>query len=158
LCNPNPRRIFVKQSNTTTTMKLTADKKSTNLVKKFLKKKNLLTIPCNFHGFGDCVVRFVSVSESDKYNWREGQYARFINFEIIMKRKGEGYSEDRIPSPYSFYSSKQRFYKNRKNMAQMYINQMLSKTIIPTFMDMASITKHTYNTEFCGTVTYKYID
>lgn len=139
-------------------MKFTADKKSTNLVKKFLKKKNLLTIPCNFQGFGDCVVRFVSVSESDKYNWRENQYARFINFEIIMKKSGEGYSEDRIPSPYSFRSSRQRFYKSRKYMAQIHINQMLKKTIIPMFMDMASIPMNPFNQDICGNVTYKYID
>jgi hypothetical protein len=139
-------------------MKLTADKKSTNLVKKFLKKKNLLSIPCNFHGFGDCVVRFVSVSESDKYNWKENQYARFINFEIIMKRSGEGYSEDRIPSKYSWRDSRQRFYKNRKYSAQIYINQMLKKTIIPMFMDMASIPMNPFNQEICGNVTYKYID
>ena len=141
-------------------MKLTADKKSTSLVKKFLKKKGLLTIPCQFQGFGDCVVRFVSVSESDKYNWRDAQYARYINFEIIMKREGEGYSESRIPSVnYWGRNSRQRFFKNRKYMAQMYINQMLKNTKIPMFMEMASITTYNnYCTEICGTVTYKYID
>ena len=141
-------------------MKLTADKKTTTLVKKFLKKKGLLTIPCQFQGFGDCVVRFVSVSESDKYNWRDAQYARYINFEIIMKREGEGYSESRIPSVnYWGRNSRQRFFKNRKYMAQMYINQMLKNTKIPMFMEMASITTYNnYCTEICGTVTYKYID
>ena len=141
-------------------MKLTADKKTTTLVKKFLKKKGLLTIPCQFQGFGDCVVRFVSVSESDKYNWRDAQYARYINFEIIMKRSGEGYSESRIPSVnYWGRNSRQRFFKNRKYMAQMYINQMLKNTKIPMFMEMASITTYNnYCTEICGTVTYKYID
>ena len=141
-------------------MKLTADKKSTSLVKKFLKKKGLLTIPCQFQGFGDCVVRFVSVSESDQYNWRDAQYARYINFEIIMKREGEGYSESRIPSVnYWGRNSRQRFFKNRKYMAQMYINQMLKNTKIPMFMEMASITTYNnYCTEICGTVTYKYID
>lgn len=141
-------------------MKLTADKKSTNLVKKFLKKKGLLTIPCQFQGFGDCVVRFVSVSESDKWNWKDNQYARYINFEIIMKKDGEAYSESRIPSAnYWGRRSRQSFFKQRKYMAQMYINQMLSKTKIPMFMEMASIT--TYNAcgrEICGNVTYKYID
>lgn len=141
-------------------MKLTSDKKSTSLVKKFLKKKGLLTIPCQFQGFGDCVVRFVSVSESDKYNWRDAQYARYINFEIIMKRSGEGYSESRIPSVNSWgQRSRQSFFKSRKYMAQIHINQMLSKTKIPMFMEMASIT--TYNAcgrEICGNVTYKYID
>lgn len=141
-------------------MKLTADKKSTTLVKKFLQKKGMLTIPCQFQGFGDCVVRFVSVSESDQYNWRDGKYARYINFEIIMKKDGESYSESRIPSEnYWGRSSRQRFFKSRKYMAQMYINQMIAKTKIPMFMEMASIT--TYNScvrELCGNVTYKYID
>ena len=139
-------------------MKLTADKKSTTIVKKFLQKKGLLTIPCQFYGFGDCVVRFVSVSESDKYNWRDGKYARYINFEIIMKRSGEGYSENRIPSPHSWGRSRQSFFKQRKYMAQFYINQMIAKTNIPMFMEMASITKSSYSTEICGNVTYKYID
>ena len=106
-------------------MKLTSDKKTTTLVKKFLKKKGLLTIPCQFQGFGDCVVRFVSVSESDQYNWRDAQYARYINFEIIMKREGEGYSESRIPSPHAWGRSRQSFFKQRKYMAQMHINQIL---------------------------------
>lgn len=140
-------------------MKLTADKKTTNLVKKYLKKTNMLNIPCQFQGFGDCVVRFVSVSESDKWNYKEQMYARYINFEIIMKREGEGYSESRIPSPHSWGRSRQSFFKQRKYMAQMHINQMLFKTKIPMFMDMASIT--TYSScgrELCGNVTYKYID
>ena len=139
-------------------MKLTADKKSTSLVKKFLQKKGMLTIPCQFQGFGDCVVRFVSVSESDKWNWKEQKYARCINFEIIMKKEGEVYSESRIPSAnYWGRRSRQSFFKSRKYMAQMYINQMLNNTNIPLFMEMASIT--TYNgRDICGNVTYKYID
>ena len=139
-------------------MKLTADKKSTNLVKKFLKKKNMLTIPCNFHGFGDCVVRFVSVSESDKYNWRENKYSRYINFEITMKRSGFGYSEDRIPSQYSWGKSRQSFFKSRKYMAQVSINQMLKNTEIPLFLRMATIACENNSLELCGTVTYKFID
>lgn len=141
-------------------MKLTADKKSTSIVKKFLQKKGLLTIPCQFQGFGDCVVRFVSVSESDKYNWRDGQYSRYINFEIIMKKDGESYSESRIPSVnYWGRNSRQRFFKSRKYMAQMHINQMLKNTKIPMFMEMASITTYNhYCAEICGNVTYKYID
>lgn len=140
-------------------MKLTADKKSTNLVKKYLKKRGMLSIPCQFHGFGECTVRFVSVSESDKYNWRDGKYARYINFEIIMKKEGEGYSESRIPSKHSWHSSRQRFFKNRKYAAQIQINQMLKKTKIPMFMEMASITTDShYGVEICGNVTYRYID
>lgn len=145
-------------------MKLTSDKKTTSIVKKFLKKKGLLTIPCQFQGFGDCVVRFVSVSESDKWNYKEQKYACYINFEIIMKREGEGYSESRIPSPHSWGKSRQSFFKNRKYMAQMHINQMLSKTKIPMFMEMASIPITTspiitsYGMDLCGNVTYKYID
>ena len=140
-------------------MRLTSDKKSTFLVKKFLQKRGMLTIPCQFYGFGDCIVRFVSVSESDKYNWRDAQYARYINFEIIMKREGEGYSENRIPSKYSWGSSRQRFFKNRKYSAQVQINQMLKNTKIPMFMEMASITTNCHNSvEICGNVTYKYID
>jgi len=157
LCGPNPRRIFVEQLNTTPTMKLTADKYTTNLVKKYLKKTNTLNIPCQFQGFGECTVRFVSVSESDKWNWREQKYSRYINFEIIMKKDGEAYSESRIPSAnYWGRRSRQSFFKSRKYMAQMYINQMLNNTNIPLFMEMASIT--TYNgRELCGNVTYKYI-
>lgn len=141
-------------------MKLTADKKSTNLVKKFLQKKGMLTIPCQFQGFGDCVVRFVSVSESDQHNWRDGKYYRYINFEIIMKKDGEKFSESRIPSAnYWGQRSRQSFFKQRKYMAQMHINQMLAKTKIPMFMEMASITTYNhYCAEICGTVTYKYID
>ena len=140
-------------------MKLTADKKSTNLVKKFLKQRGMLTIPCQFQGFGDCVVRFVSVSESDKYNWRDGKYARYINFEIIMKKDGETYSESRIPSKHSWYTSaRQRFFKARKYMSQMHINQMLKNTKIPMFLEMASITTNNYGAEICGNVTYKFID
>lgn len=138
-------------------MTLTADKKSTNLVKKYFKKNGLINIPCQFDGFGECVVRFVSVSESDKWNYKEQKYSRMINFEITMKKSGHRYSEDKIPTQYSWRDSRQRFYKNRKYMAQMHINQMLTKTKIPLFFDMATIPKQVHG-EMVGNVTYKYID
>jgi hypothetical protein len=142
-----------------TTMKLTADKQSTKIVKTYLKKMNMLAIPCQFNGFGDCLVRFVSVSETDKWNWGKNKYVRVVNFEIMMKKDGERFSESRIPSLNSWgRNSRQRFFKNRKYMAQMYINQMLTNTNIPLFLDMASITKNSNSREICGNVTYKYID
>jgi len=74
-----------------------------------------------------------------------------------MKKSGHRYSEDKIPTQYSWRDSRQRFYKNRKYMAQMHINQMLTKTKIPLFFDMATIPRQIHG-EMVGNVTYKYID
>ena len=138
-------------------MKTSADKKTTNLVKKFFKKNNLLTIPCDFIGFGECIVRFVSVSESDKWNYKEQKYARVINFEITLKKSGQRYSEDRIPSEYSWRESRQSFYKNRKWAAKHQLDKMLRDTKVPLFFDMATIPTQNHG-ELVGNVTYKYID
>jgi hypothetical protein len=149
--------MFVKQSNTTTTMTLTADKKTTNLVKKYFKKNGLTTIPCELNGFGQCTVRFVSVSESDKWNYKEQKYARVINFEITLKKSGQRYSQDRIPAEYSWRESRQSFYKNRKWSAKNQLNKMLRTTKVPLFFDIATIPTQNHG-ELVGNVTYKYID
>ena len=138
-------------------MKLTADKKTTTLVKKFFKKNNLLTTPCEFNGFGECTVRFVSVSESDKWNYKEQKYARVINFEITLKKSGQRYSEDRIPVEYSWRETRQSFYKNRKWSAQNQLNKMLRNTKVPQFFEMATIPTQNHG-ELVGNITYKYID
>ena len=153
----NPCRIFVKQSNTTTTMTLTADKKTTNLVKKYFKMNSMLTIPCEFNGFGECTVRFVSVSESDKWDYKEQKYARVINFEITLKKSGQRYSQDRIPAEYSWRETRQSFYKNRKWAAQNQLERMLRGTKVPLFFKMATIPTKNHG-ELVGKVTYKYID
>jgi hypothetical protein len=138
-------------------MKLTADKKTTNLVKKYFKKNNLLSIPCQFDAFGECTVRFVSVSESDKWNYKEQKYARVINFEITLKKSGYRYSEDRIPSEYSWRETRQSFFKKRKWSAKNQLDKMLRTTKIPIFFEMATIPTQTHG-ELIGNVTYKYID
>ena len=153
----NPRRIFVKQSNTTTTMTLTSDKKTTNLVKKYFKMNSMLTIPCELTGFGVCTVRFVSVSESSKWDYREQKYARVINFEITLKKSGQRYSQDRIPSEHSWRESRQSFYKSRKWSAKNQLNRMLRDTKVPLFFNMATIPTLNHG-ELVGNVTYKYID
>lgn len=138
-------------------MKLTSDKKTTTLVKKFFKKNNLLTTPCEFNGFGECTVRFVSVSESDKWNYKEQKYARVINFEITLKKSGQRYSEDRIPVEYSWRETRQSFYKNRKWSAQNQLNKMLRNTKVPLFFEMATIPTQNHG-ELVGNITYKFID
>ena len=138
-------------------MKLSADKKTTTLVKKYFKKNNLMSIPCQFQGFGECTVRFVSVSESDKWNYKEQKYARVINFEITMKKSGQRYSEDRIPAEYSWRESRQSFYKSRKWHAHNQLDRMLRNTKIPLFFEMATIPTQVHG-EMVGNVTYKYID
>jgi hypothetical protein len=138
-------------------MTLTADKKTTNLVKKYFKKNGLITIPCELMGFGECTVRFVSVSESDKWNYKEQKYARVINFEITLKKSGQRYSQDRIPAEHYWRESKQSFYKNRKWSAQNQLDKMLSNTKVPLFFQMATIPAQNHG-ELVGNVTYKYID
>ena len=64
-------------------MKTTQNKTSTKLLKTFLKRKGLTTIKSTFSSFGEVLVRIVSVSESDKYNWNDQKYGNVINVEII---------------------------------------------------------------------------
>lgn len=148
---------YICRTNNNTTMTLTADKKTTNLVKKYFKKNGLTTIPCELNGFGECTVRFVSVSESDKWNYKEQKYARVINFEITLKKSGQRYSQDRIPSEYSWRETRQSFYKNRKWAAKHQLDRMLRDTKVPLFFDMATIPTQNHG-ELVGNVTYKYID
>ena len=140
-------------------MKLSADKQSTNLVKKFLKKTNMLTIPCLFDGLGDCSVRFVSVSGTDKWNYKTQSYARVINFEVTAKKVGGRYSENRIPMKNWWNNSDRlRFFKNRKQVTTMELERMISKTNIPLFFKMAQIPGQAFNNELVGKITFKYID
>ena len=150
-------QYICRTNNNTTTMTLTADKKTTNLVKKYFKKNGLITIPCELNGFGQCTVRFVSVSESDKWSYKEQKYARVINFEITLKKSGQRYSQDRIPAEYSWRETRQSFYKNRKWAAKHQLDKMLRETKIPLFFQMATIPTHNHG-ELVGNVTYKYID
>ena len=140
-------------------MKLSADKQSTNLVKKFLKKTNMLTIPCLFEGLGDCSVRFVSVSETDLWNYKTQSYAHVINFEVTAKKVGGRYSENRIPVKNWWNNSDRlRFFKRRKMVTTMELERMLSKTNIPLFFKMAQIPGQAFNNELVGKITFKYID
>ena len=50
-------------------MKITADKKSTKVVKKFLQKTNSLTFKDTWNGFGEVSIRIVSVGETNKWNY-----------------------------------------------------------------------------------------
>lgn len=154
----NPCRIFVKQSNNTTTMKTTADSKTTKLVKKYLKKCDLITIPCQFQYFGDITVRFVSVGETEKWNHEYNKYGRVLNFEITMKKSsGVKFCQDNIPSGWRT-EFRNRFFRNRKYFAQQEINQMLKKTNIPLFLKLACVPIEKWGNDFCGNITYKYID
>jgi hypothetical protein len=118
-----------------------------------------LTIPCQFDGLGDCSVRFVSVSETDKWNYKTQSYARVINFEVTAKKEGGRYSENRIPTKNWFNNAgRLRFFKNRKYITTMELNRMISKTNIPLFFKMAQIPCQAFNDELVGKVTFKYID
>lgn len=138
-------------------MKLSADKKSTGRVKRFLKRTNMLTIPCQFSGFGDCMVRFVSVSETDKWNYKSYSYARVLNFEITIKKTGHVFSEDRIPSGWR-ESSRLRFFKKRKFMANLELNCMINKTNLPMFLKVVEIPGQAFSTDWAGKITYKFVD
>ncbi len=140
-------------------MKITADKKTTNLVKKFLKRTNSLIIKDTWHGFGDVSVRIVSVGETDQYNWKEQQYGRVLNIEVTAKKTGYHFSEDKIPAKYSWgYNTQMSFYKKRKSHVEFYFGKMLQKTKIPLFFEMASIPNPRYSDNYLGNVSFKYID
>ncbi len=140
-------------------MKITSDKESTKILKKFLTKIESLTFQDNWNGFGDVTVRIVSVGESSKYNWNESSYSRVLNIEVTAKKEGYHFSENKIPNVYSWGSTRMAFYKRRKSHAEFCFNRMIDKTNIPMFFKMASIPGPRYNdNEYMGNVTFKYID
>jgi hypothetical protein len=158
LCGKDIRRIFVKQSNTTTTMKVTQDKKSTKLVKKYLQKTNSLTFQDTWNGFGDVSVRIVSVGESNKWNYREQEWCRVLNIEVTAKKTGFHFSENRIPSKYAWGETQIAFYKKRKNHVEWNFNKLIQNTKIPMFFQLAGITSPIHNDNFMGNLSFKYID
>ena len=139
-------------------MKITQDKKSTNLVKKFLKRTNSLIIKDTWNGFGEVSIRIVSVGETDQYNWTTKEYCRVLNIEVTAKKTGYHFSEDKIPSKYSWGETQLSFYKKRKSHTEFCFNKMIQKTKIPMFFEMASITGPRYRDNFMGNVSFKYID
>lgn len=140
-------------------MKITQDKKSTKLVKKYLQKTNSLIIKDTWNGFGDVSIRVVSVGETDQYNWREQQYGRVLNIEVTAKKTGYHFSEDKIPAKYSWgYNTQMSFYKKRKSHAEYNFTKTIQKTKIPMFFTMAGIPTPRYGENFMGNVTFKYID
>jgi hypothetical protein len=120
-------------------MKITADKYSTKLVKKFLQKTNSLTFQDTWNGFGDVKVRIVSVGETDKYNWSTKEYSRVLNIEVTAKKTG-------------FH------FRKRKSHAEFCFNKLIQKTKIPMFFEMACISGPRYRENFMGNITFKYID
>jgi len=92
-------------------MRITSDKESTKILKKFLTKIESLTFQDNWNGFGDVTVRIVSVGESSKYNWNESSYSRVLNIEVTAKKEGYHFSENKIPNVYSWGSTRMAFYK-----------------------------------------------
>jgi hypothetical protein len=140
-------------------MKITSDKESTKIVKKFLEKKNILVLKDNWLGFGEVSIRIVSVGETDKYNWNENKYSRVLNIEITMKKKGERFSEDRIPTKHYWSETRISFYKRRKSNASVYFDRLICQTQIPLFFKMASIPGPRHSgSDFMGNITFKYID
>lgn len=140
-------------------MKITADKKSTKVVKKYLQKTNSLTFQDKWNGFGDVTIRIVSVGETDKWSYTDQQWCRVLNIEVTAKKTGFHFSENRIPSEYAWGQSRMSFFKKRKSHAEWCFNKMIVNTKIPLFFKMASITGPRYNgNEFMGNVTFKYID
>jgi hypothetical protein len=139
-------------------MKITQDKKSTNLVKKFLKRTNSLIIKDTWNGFGEISIRIVSVGETDQYNWTTKEYCRVLNIEVTAKKTGYHFSENRIPSKYAWGETQLSFYKKRKSHTEFCFNKMIQKTKIPMFFEMASITGPRYRDNFMGNVSFKYID
>jgi hypothetical protein len=139
-------------------MKITADKYSTKLVKKFLQKTNSLTFQDTWNGFGDVKVRIVSVGETDKYNWSTKEYSRVLNIEVTTKKTGFHFSENKIPSKYAWGETQISFFKKRKSHAEFCFNKMIQKTKIPMFFEMACISGPRYRENFMGNITFKYID
>jgi len=140
-------------------MKITSDKESTKIVKKFLNKIGSLTFHDTWNGFGDVTIRIVSVGETDKYNWNESKYSRVLNIEVTARKEGFTFSENKIPHVYSWGSTRMAFFKRRKSHTEYNFNKMISQTNIPLFFKMASIPGPRYNdNEYMGNVTFKYID
>ena len=139
-------------------MKVTQDKKSTKLVKKFLKRTNSLIIKDTWNGFGEVSIRIVSVGETDQYNWREQQYGRVLNIEVTAKKTGYHFSENKIPSKYSWGETQLSFYKKRKSNVEYNFIKTIQKTKIPMFFTMAGIPAPRYGDNFMGNVSFKYID
>ena len=139
-------------------MKITQDKKSTNLVKKFLKRTNSLIIKDTWPGFGDISIRIVSVGETDQYNWKDQDYGRVLNIEVTAKKTGFHFSEDKIPSKYAWGQTQISFYKKRKSNVEYNFIKTIQKTKIPLFFEMASIPNPRYSDNFMGNVSFKYID
>ena len=140
-------------------MKITQDKKSTNLVKKFLKRTNSLIIKDTWNGFGEVSIRIVSVGETDQYNWKDQDYGRVLNIEVTAKKTGHHFSEDKIPSKYAWgYNTQMSFYKKRKSHVEFYFNRLILNTDIPMFLKFAGIPKTRYGNQFLGNVKFKYID
>ena len=126
----------------------------------FRSKTNSLILKDTWNGFGEVSVRIVSVGETDKWNWRDQQYCRVLNIEVTAKKTGFHFSENRIPSKYSWGQTQISFFKKRKSHAEWCFNKMIANTKIPMFFEMASITgpRHIGSNEFMGNVTFKYID
>ena len=140
-------------------MKIAADKLSTKLVKKYLQKTNSLTFQDTWNGFGDVTIRIVSVGETDKWNYIDQEWCRVLNIEVTAKKRGFTFSEERIPSQYSWSQTRMSFFKRRKSHAEWCFNKMIVNTIIPLFFKAACITGPRYNNnEYMGNVTFKYID
>jgi len=139
-------------------MKITQDKKSTKLVKKFLQRTNSLIIKDTWNGFGEVSIRVVSVGETDQYNWREQQYGRVLNIEVTLKKRGFHFSEDRIPSKHAWGETQIAFYKKRKSNVEYNFVKTIQKTKIPMFFTMAGIPTPRYGENFMGNVSFKYID
>ena len=140
-------------------MKITADKRSTKLVKKFLQKRNSLILKDTWNGFGEVSIRIVSVGETDKWNYKEQQWSRVLNIEVTSKKTGYHFSENRIPSEYAWGQTRMSFFKKRKAHAEWNFNKLIANTKIPLFFEMAIISGPRYNNnEFMGNVTFKYID
>jgi hypothetical protein len=140
-------------------MKITQDKLSTNLVKKFLKKQNLVVMKDTWNHFGEVSVRIVSVGQTDKWNWNCNEYGRVINIEVTLKKEGHRYAEGSIPSKYSWRSSNRAcYFKSRKWSASNGAQRLINNTIIPLFFQMASIPLPRHSDEIIGNVTYKFID
>ncbi len=140
-------------------MKITADKLSTKLVKKFLQKTNSLILKDTWHGFGEVSVRIVSVGETDQYNWSSQKNGRVVNIEVTAKKTGYHFSEDKIPAKYSWgYNTQMSFFKKRKSRVEFNFNRLILNTDIPTFLTFAGIPKVRYGNQFLGNVKFKYID
>jgi outer membrane lipoprotein-sorting protein len=139
-------------------MKITQDKLSTKLVKKYLQKTNSLTFQDTWNGFGDVTIRIVSVGETSKYDWSASKYERVLNIEVTAKKTGYHFSENKIPSKHAWGESQISFYKKRKNHVEFNFNKLILNTDIPMFLKFAGIPQTRYGNQFLGNVKFKFID